>query len=101
MNLLYPIFAAIQGFSDGGAPGLHLPNVNADTGIGVVLNIVFTLAGLLSVIFIIIGGVKYILSGGDSAGIKSAKETITYAIVGLIVTLLAFGIVKYVTGIQG
>lgn len=78
---------------------LNLPTVTVQSGLQNVLNIVFTLAGLLAVIFIIIGGLKYTLSGGDSAGLKSAKETITYAIVGLIVTLVAFGVVNYVTKI--
>lgn len=98
MKILASIFAAAEGFSDSPS-SLGLPDVKVDTGVSALLNIVFTLAGLLAVVFIIIGGVKYTLSGGDSAGLKSAKETITYAIVGLIVTLLAFGIVNFVTGI--
>lgn len=78
---------------------LGLPTTTVSGGLQNVLNIVFVMAGLLSVIFIIVGGLKYTLSGGDSAGLKSAKETITYAIVGLIITLLAFGIVNFVTKI--
>lgn len=78
---------------------LGFPEVTVSGGLQAILNIVFTLAGLLSVIFIIVGGLKYTLSGGDATGLKSAKETITYAIVGLIVTLLAFGIVNFVTKI--
>lgn len=92
------LLAAIDGFTDGGAKGLGLPEVAIGSGLTAILNIVFIVAGVLAVVFIIIGGVKYILSGGDSAGIKSAKETITYAIVGLIVILLAFGIVNFITG---
>lgn len=80
---------------------LNLPTVTVNSGLSAILNIVFMMAGLLSVVFIIVGGLKYTLSGGDSAGIKSAKETITYAIVGLIVTLLAFGVVNFITGLQG
>jgi hypothetical protein len=79
---------------------LGLPTVSAASGVTSILNMVFLLAGLLAVVFIIVGGIKYTLSGGDSAGIKSAKETITYAVVGLVVVLLAFGIVNYVTGIK-
>lgn len=79
---------------------LGLPNVKVDAGLQSVLNMVFTAAGLLAVIFIIIGGAKYVLSGGDSAGLKSAKETIMYAIVGLVVTLVAFGVVNYITGLS-
>ncbi len=94
MNILLAVTDLADKPSD-----LGLPNVSVGGGLSNILNIVFTMAGLLSVIFIIVGGLKYTLSGGDSAGLKSAKETITYAIVGLIVTLLAFGIVNFVTKI--
>lgn len=99
MSLLPTLLGAIKGFSDGGPSSFGFPDVSVKDGVPAVLNIVFTLAGLLSVVFIIVGGVKYTLSGGDSAGLKSAKETITYAIVGLVVTLLAFGVVRFVTNI--
>lgn len=93
---LSTLLAGIDGFVTK-SEDLGLPSVSISGGLGSILSIVFTAAGLLAVIFIIVGGVKYILSGGDSAGLKSAKETITYAIVGLIVTLVAFGIVNYIT----
>lgn len=54
--------------------------------------------GAVSLIMIIIGGLRYALSGGDSAGIRSAKDTILYAIVGLIVSILAYAIVQFVIG---
>lgn len=46
-------------------------------------------AGFLSVVFIFVGGISFILSGGQEEKIKSAVSTIRYAIIGLIVTLLA------------
>lgn len=92
------LFAGIDGFVSK-PEDLGLPTTTVGGGLGAVLNLVFIAAGLLSVIFIIIGGVKYTVSGGDASGIKSAKETIIYAIVGLIVTLLAFGIVNFVVRI--
>ena len=51
------------------------------------------IAGLLSVIFIFVGGISFILSGGQEDKIKSAVSTIRYAIIGLIVTILATVIV--------
>lgn len=67
------------------------------TGIArTVLNILSVLVGVAAVIMIIIGGFKYIISSGDSGNIKSAKDTILYAIVGLIVVALAQVIVKFV-----
>lgn len=93
-----PLFLALDGFVTN-PDNLELPNISLGGGLAAILNIVFVAAGVLAVVFIIIGGVKYILSGGDASGIKSAKETITYAIIGLIITLLAFGIVNFVTRI--
>lgn len=53
-------------------------------------------AGLLSVLFIFIGGISFILSGGREEKIKQALSTIRYAIIGLIVTVLAVVIVSTV-----
>ncbi len=58
-------------------------------------------AGLLSVVFIFVGGISFILSGGESEKITSAVDTIRYAIIGLIVTVLAVIIVNAVGQIIG
>lgn len=60
------------------------------------INTVIMIIGALSVIMIIIGGLRYVLSGGDAAGLKSAKDTILYALVGLAVALLSFTLVSFV-----
>ena len=98
MSFILPLALAVTDFVNDPSD-VGLPNITVKDGLPKVLTIVFTLAGLLSVIFIIIGGLKYTLSGGDASGLKSAKETITYAIIGLIVTLVAFGVVNFVTKI--
>ncbi|MFH1218214.1 MAG: hypothetical protein V1679_00005 [Candidatus Peregrinibacteria bacterium] len=59
------------------------------------------IAGLLSVIFIFVGGISFILSGGQEEKIKSAVSTIRYAIIGLIVTILAIVIVGTVGKAMG
>jgi hypothetical protein len=58
-------------------------------------------AGLLSVVFIFIGGISFILSGGQEEKIKQAVGTIRYAIIGLIITILAVIIVNAVGQIIG
>ena len=63
-----------------------------------VTNILLFIVGAISVIMIIIGGLRYILSGGDSANVSAAKNTILYAIVGIIVALLAYAAVNFITG---
>ncbi|MDA1060243.1 MAG: hypothetical protein O3B47_00425 [bacterium] len=59
------------------------------------------IAGLLSVIFIFVGGISFILSGGQEEKIKSAVSTIRYAIIGLIVTILATVIIGTVGKAMG
>lgn len=81
------------------------PNCSIDEGvqseklndiIKLVINIFSLVVGLAAVIMIIIGGLKYITSGGDSGNIQSAKNTILYAIIGLVVVALAQFIVRFV-----
>jgi hypothetical protein len=52
--------------------------------------------GGISVLVIIVGGIRYITSGGDQAGITAAKNTILYAVIGLVVAMLAYSIVHFV-----
>lgn len=66
--------------------------------ISTVINIFSIIVGVIAVIMIIIGGIKYITSGGDSNNISSAKTTIIYAIIGLVVVALAQIIVRFVLG---
>ncbi len=58
-------------------------------------------AGLLSVIFIFVGGFSFILSGGQEEKIKSAVSTIRYAIIGLVITILATVIIGTVGKAMG
>jgi len=59
-------------------------------------NTILLVVGLISVIMLVYGGLRYILSGGDSKKGTDAKNTILYAIIGLIISLLAFAIVNFV-----
>jgi len=77
----------------------------ADTDVGtkkiqdivtLVVNIFSVIVGIVAVIMIIYGGFKYITSGGDSGNITSAKNTIIYAIIGLVVVALAQFLVQFV-----
>ena len=64
--------------------------------ISLALNIFSAVVGIIAVVMIIVGGVKYITSQGESANITSAKNTILYALVGLVVVALAQVIVRFV-----
>lgn len=62
------------------------------------LQIFFQIAGAVAMLIIAIGALKYVTSRGDSNSIKTAKETIIYAAVGLIVMITGYGIVTFVIG---
>ena len=62
----------------------------------IVTNALLGIAGTLSVIFLIVGGIMYTTSAGNESTTKKAKSTITGAIVGLIISLMAFAIVNFV-----
>jgi hypothetical protein len=66
-----------------------------------VINIFSIVVGVVSVIFIIIGGLKYITSAGDTGNVTSAKNTILYAVIGLVVVLFAQIIVRFVLNRAG
>ena len=61
-----------------------------------IINILSVIVGIVAVIMIIFGGFKYITSGGDSGNVTGAKNTILYAIIGLIIVALAQFIVRFV-----
>lgn len=61
-----------------------------------VVNIMFFIIGVMAVIMIIWGGIRYALSAGNSAALTSAKNTIVYAIIGLVIAILAYAIVNFV-----
>ncbi len=61
-----------------------------------IVNIFSVLVGIAAVIMIVFGGFRYITSGGDSGRVTNAKNTILYAIIGLVIVALAQLIVKFV-----
>ncbi len=62
-----------------------------------ITNILLFLIGAVSVIMLIIGGVRYVVSGGDQGAVTSAKNTILYAVIGIVIAFLAFAAVRFVT----
>lgn len=64
--------------------------------IKIVVNVMLFLLGAIAVIMIIIGGIRYATSGGDASSTKAAKDTILYAVIGLVVAILAYAIVNFI-----
>ena len=61
-----------------------------------ITNTILYIVGIVAVIMLIIGGIKYVISGGDSKKVTDAKNTVLYAIIGLVICFLAFAIVNFV-----
>jgi hypothetical protein len=64
----------------------------------VIANTLIFLIGAISVIYLIVGGLRYVTSGGDSKAVTAAKDTILYAIVGVVVAVVSFALVQFVIG---
>ena len=69
---------------------------NLMSTVSTIINVIIGVVGVVSVIFIVIGGLSYVTSAGDPGKTKKAKDTILYAVIGLIVAVLAFAIVNFV-----
>ncbi len=63
-----------------------------------ITNVLLFIIGAISVIMLIIGGIRYTISQGDSTAITGAKNTILYSIIGIVVAILAFAAVNFVIG---
>lgn len=66
-----------------------------------ITNTILYVIGIVSVIMLIFGGFRYVISAGDSKKITDAKNTILYAIIGLIIALLSYAIVHFVISTIG
>lgn len=71
-------------------------NDNITNVITTVVNVLLFVVGIIAVLMIIVGGITYATSGGDSAGVTRAKGMIMGAIIGLLIAFFAFAIVNWV-----
>lgn len=90
---IYKLFAQVD-ISDVNIP----KGTYSGTNIQDVLSIVFGIAGGVALIFVIIGGIKFMTSQGDPGALSKARNTIIYALIGLAVCIAAFSIVNFVSG---
>jgi len=104
VSVLAPVAApvsaqqTIEGGLDAANPGGNVPQdlTGTDGIFKTIVNILLFIIGAIAVIMLIIGGIRYTISGGDSSAVTGAKNTILYAIIGIVVALLAYAIVNFV-----
>ena len=90
------LFGGASETSSGGINGIV--NMTGEELLANALNLTYFIAGIVAVIVIIVAGILYVTSSGDPAKVTKAKNTITYAVVGLVIILVAFTITGFVTG---
>lgn len=83
-------------FKDGAATLSCLPLVFYN-----IIGAALLFAGVVAVFMIIIGGIKFLTSGGDPKQVEGARNTLTWAVVGLIIVLLSFAILSFIGFITG
>ncbi len=100
MLTLYQFLADASGEVNSGinaACGSSCNNTSLGTILGNITSALIFIVGAISVIMVVVGGLRYVLSSGDPKAAEGAKNTILYAIVGVAVAMLAYAIVTFAT----
>lgn len=87
--------AAINDIKSGLSP-IDPGSPTVDSGITAFINILSTLVGIAAIVMVLYGSFKYITSAGDANSVKSARNTIVYALLGLAIALLTQVIIRVV-----
>jgi hypothetical protein len=95
-----PSFAAVSGLCPADA-GSIICDLTVPGLIKGSIQFILVTAFVLSFAFLVFGGIKWILSGGDKAGTEGAKGTITAALIGLVVVLVAWALLNLVSNLFG
>lgn len=69
---------------------------SATSIVNTIIDVLLWVVGIVAVIFIIIGGIRYAASGGSPEQIKAAKNTILYSVIGLVAAILAYAVVRMI-----
>ncbi len=93
------LFASSNVTVDGNTYNTNLPTVNANNGsLTSILQIVFGIIGSVAVIIIMVAALQFVTSGGNPESAKRARETIIFAVIGLIIVISAELIVTFALG---
>lgn len=89
---------ACQGIGDAGSGACDEDGATStiNSTLGNIIGLLSIIVGIAGVIMVIVAGFKYITAGGEASGVKSAKDTLVYALVGLVIAALAQVLVQFV-----
>ena len=97
-TLLLPGVAMASDIQQGANAANSKANLAGDlpAQFGTIANVLIYLVGALAVLMLIYGGLRYVTSAGNKTSIEAAKTTIMYAVIGIIIAILAYAIVNFV-----
>ena len=96
-----PAYAQVQNGLDATSATAGATSTDINEVIANAINVLLFIVGVASVVMLIVGGIRYIVSSGDQQAVAGAKNTIIYSIVGIIVAVLAYAAVTYVFSTLG
>lgn len=96
--LVAPVAAHAIGLAGGVTPFAGTQGGSLTGAITTIVNIFLMIVGVIAAVMLVIGGVRYVISQGDEEQLEKAKNTILYALIGLIVIGLSAVIVNFVLG---
>lgn len=100
--LTYSLFRIVAGATTqcpegGNSCDTGLPQVNAtSSSLHTIIQVIIGIAGGIAVVMIVLGGMQFITAQGDPSGVAKARKTLVFALVGLIITILAEAIITFV-----
>ena len=89
-----------KGSKDASTTGNNIGGWLAQIAINLV-TMLLTLVAYVALAYVIFGGFKFMTSGDNSSGTQAARKTITNALIGLVISIMAVAIVKFVSGVVG
>jgi len=100
LSLMFADVAAAQG-QVGITPPAGVPTTSINDVIRFVINVIFFIAVIAALIFLLIGGIKWLTSGGDKAAIEAARGQLIAAIIGLGIVIFGYFILNFVLTLIG
>ena len=96
-NIIRIIGDTVKGSIKAADPDQYTEGQGGDLSIQVtnIINAIIGVLGFVCVVVMIVGGVNYMISAGDSGKVTKAKNTILYGLIGLVICVLAFAIVNF------
>jgi hypothetical protein len=99
------LFGGAIAFTTDDFADLIVPTTSTDMNpqeiVVMIINYSLFFIGALALIFVIWGGIQYVTSGGDAEKTTKARNTLLYAIIGVVVVVLAYGIVNWAASLGG